>query len=163
VLRYGQSLGYYGTTPMPRIAVPSRQRRERFFEEDEIARLLKACAQSKQPALAAIVQAGLLTGSRKDELLRLRWTDINFSAGLITIRGTKTEKSTRAIPMNQTLYDLLVSLQPDAAKRTGHIFPVGAGAASRKTRSARIPAPCGWPRSPEPTSTPSATPSRATC
>lgn len=50
----------------------------------------------------------LYTGVRKTEALTLRYCDIDFVKALIHIRGTKTEKSNRLIPLFENLKKILI-------------------------------------------------------
>jgi integrase len=47
---------------------------------------------------------------RRGEILKLRWADVDFSRGLITVTHTKTGKD-RTIPMNRVARDELLQLQ----------------------------------------------------
>jgi integrase len=59
---------------VPRIKLEKEpQGRIRWLEPDEEARLLAACAKSKNKHLLAIVIVALETGLRKGELLGLKW------------------------------------------------------------------------------------------
>ena len=62
----------------------------------------------------------LLTGVRRNEGLSVTWEDIDFSNKLIHIRGTKTKKSDRFIPLFSELYPLLDSLPVKKGKIFHH-------------------------------------------
>lgn len=77
-------------------------RRVRFLMPDELQRLLSNCADHLKP----IVTVAAHTGMRKGELLGLKWGQVNFESGIISILDTKN--SERAdIPMNETVRELL--------------------------------------------------------
>lgn len=63
--------------------------RRRFLAEDEIARLLPACGQSKNPYLTTIVTLALNTGMRKGEILGLEWERVDFARGVLALARTK--------------------------------------------------------------------------
>src|SRR5437899_5389725 len=85
---------------------------------DEEARLLAACAKSKNPELVKKVTIALESGLRKGELDGLDWQhNIDMSRGVIRLegrarpdaRGTKSGKR-REVPMRQAVYNILASL-----------------------------------------------------
>jgi integrase len=102
-------------TTVPRFKMAAEQPRERWLTEDEITRLLAACAQSKSPMLAPIVRTGIHTGLRQGELLSLEWANIDFTRCVIALpaRRTKSAKA-RTIPLNRDVYDALAPLRSDA-------------------------------------------------
>jgi integrase len=134
MLRLARKWGYLDQ--VPEIEMPKRpDGRQRYLEEDEITRLLKACGKSKNPYLAAIVTIALNTGMRKTEILELQWQRIDLSSARITLYRTKSGKP-RGVPMNRAVYDALVALQPDEAKRAGLVFARADGRAWGQIRTA---------------------------
>lgn len=67
--------------------------RLRFLSDDERRELLKACRQSDDPRLYAIVLFAITTGARQGELMSLRWRDVRLSADPpeATIEDTKND------------------------------------------------------------------------
>ena len=53
----------------------------------------------------------LYTGCRRSEALSVRWDDINFNSKIIHIRGTKTAKSDRTVPLFPDCEKLLQSVK----------------------------------------------------
>jgi integrase len=71
-------------------------RRRRRISEDEEARLLAVAP----PLLRSMIITALDTGTRQGEMLALRFGDIDFERGLITLRGETTKsKKTRLVPI----------------------------------------------------------------
>jgi integrase len=70
-----------------------------------------------------IVLTAINTGMRRGELLRLKWSDLDWFAGAIRIRETKTGEPRHA-PMNSTVQQALSNLK-DTAKPlpSDYIFP----------------------------------------
>ena len=62
-----------------KLRAPTRPRR--YLTKDEIARLIDACPKDFKPLAIAMVY----TGARKSELTALRWGDIDFERGKITL------------------------------------------------------------------------------
>jgi len=86
-------------------------KRIRYLEKDEIKRLIEACPEHLRP----IVITALNTGMRKQEILKLKWEDIDFKKKIIYVMQTKTGER-REIPVNDFLYDTLTALKK---KRNG--------------------------------------------
>jgi integrase len=94
--------------------------RVRWLETDEQARLLAACAKSKNPHLAAIVTVALETGMRSSETMGLTWEEgIDMTRGVIRLERTKGGRR-REVPMRQAVCDLLAKM-PEP--RTGRLWP----------------------------------------
>jgi integrase len=68
--------------------------------------------------LADIVTVALYTGMREDELLRLKWADVNRSVAEITVRSTNVNptkgKTTRGVPMTTKVKATLAKLYMEA-------------------------------------------------
>jgi integrase len=63
--------------------------RVRFLSENERKELLLACEESSNEYLYLIVLLALTTGARKNEILKLKWEDIDFDKNLIFLHETK--------------------------------------------------------------------------
>jgi integrase len=98
--------------------------RLRFLSDEEIPELLKACDYvrefkngkmeiQKQKHLKSLLILALNTGCRKEEILSLKWKQVDLKLGLLTLDKTKNGEK-RHIPINETLAVLLVDL--DKAK-----------------------------------------------
>lgn len=112
---------------VPEIELPKApEGRTRFLSEDEIARLLAACAQSTIPHLSAITTLAIHTGMRKGEIMGLTWErvdlgrDMGFNAR-ITLYHMKNGKP-RGVPLNATAIRALESVEPDPSRREGRVF-----------------------------------------
>jgi integrase len=93
-------------------------KRVRFLMPDEIRDLLSNCADHLKP----IVTVALHTGMRKGELLGLKWEQVNFDQGIITLTDTKNNER-RDLPMNETVKAML-----QATERKGdYVFCNGEG------------------------------------
>jgi len=78
----------------------------RYLSKEQIPNLLKACKMSAAEHLYPIVFIALNTGMRLDEILKLRWRDIDLANGYIHIEKAKGGKR-RDIPLNSELTKLL--------------------------------------------------------
>jgi integrase len=134
MLRLGRRWGYL--SQVPEIDMPKKpEGRRRFLDEAEIGRLLEACRESRNPYLTAITTLALHTGMRKAEILGLEWARVDLSTSRLTLYKTKSGKP-RGIPINRAVYDALVALEPDQARREGLVFARRNGAAWGQIRSA---------------------------
>jgi integrase len=99
-----------GENPVNRIQKPKLPRgRVRFLDKDEMARLLKACHASPCVLLAPLVVLAISTGARRGELLKLKWSNIDWVTGQIRLEITKNGYS-RAVPLAGRAHALLTEL-----------------------------------------------------
>jgi integrase len=92
-------------------------RRRRRISEDEEARLLAVAP----PHLRSMLITALDTGTRQGEMLALRFGDIDFARGLITLRGETTKsRKTRLVPIATARLRAVLEwlqLEADGAKK----------------------------------------------
>lgn len=95
-------------------------RREHFLSGEEIQALLDACdsnvvsitgkkIEQKQAHLKPIIIFALNTGCRKEEILSLKWENVDMKHGFINLIQTKNGER-RQIPINDTLREMLKGL-----------------------------------------------------
>ncbi len=98
-------------------------KRERFLSEDELRRLGKAIDETEKaggnPKATAIIRLLALTGARKSEILKLKWTEVDFDQGFLRLRDSKT--GPKAIPIGKSALAIL-SDQPHLAG-SDYVFP----------------------------------------
>jgi len=75
----------------------------RVLSPEEISRLTEACP----PAILPVFLCALHTGARLQEVLNLRWADINSGERNIHILKTKTDRD-RRVPINDRLWEVLL-------------------------------------------------------
>jgi len=76
--------------------------RERILTKDEAGRLIAAAS----PDIQAVLIVALGTGMRRGEILALKWTDLDFVRGVITITSSKSGKG-RKVPMSGAVAEAL--------------------------------------------------------
>jgi integrase len=93
------------------------QKRERFLSPAEIARLGEALANVKEKASADAIRLLLLTGARKSEVLKARWSEFDLTSGvwIKPSAHTKTKKDHR-VPLSAPARLLLSELRSEADK-----------------------------------------------
>lgn len=111
------------------IPVAHETMRTTVLSLDDEKKLLAQCGTSKRRHLKALIIAALDSGCRQGELLRLKWSDIDFqghSFQVISYKG-KTVKS-RVVPMTKRLREVLLDLRAKPST-----------AAFRKLKTGEIP------------------------
>ena len=83
--------------------------RERYLTSDEANALRLACECSPNPRLGQIVGLLLLTGARKSELLKAKWSDIDLEQRTWTLNMTKNGRG-RHVPLSQAAMDIIHQL-----------------------------------------------------
>ena len=73
---------------------------------DQLSRLLTAIEASSHAYAGKIMKLALYTGMRRGEMFKLKWTDIDFERGFITLRDPKGGPDQK-IPLNDAARDLL--------------------------------------------------------
>jgi integrase len=86
--------------------------RVRYLTDDEEARLLEAAPDW----LAPLITVAIHTGMRRGELLRLKWSDVDFVSGTIFVRVSKSGEG-RRIPLSPTAHRTLVALRDARRER----------------------------------------------
>lgn len=107
------------------ISLADERRRERILTRDEEARLLNACA-DQRAHLRPIIICALDTGMRRGEILQLRWRDVDFKNGVITVQAfnTKTMRE-RQLSMTTRLVIELEKLYEQSPKHAeGLVFGI---------------------------------------
>jgi len=94
----------------------ARIRRFRYLTPKEITQLLEMASSSELHVLLAVAA---YTGMRLSEILRLRWSDVDFASGRILARGhkgsTQARETPRYIPLHDRLRGILVAHRKESA------------------------------------------------
>ncbi|NOZ71257.1 MAG: site-specific integrase, partial [Chloroflexi bacterium] len=126
--------GWLDDTPMRKVKKPALPRgRVRFLSDDttdkhgntidgERTRLLKACAESKNPYLYTVVVLALSTGMRQGEIMGLTWDDVDLHQGRATLHKTKNGER-RVVPLAGKALELLKDHNKVRSLQTNLLFP----------------------------------------
>ncbi|MEO7859215.1 MAG: site-specific integrase [Nitrospirales bacterium] len=87
-----------GPNPAQRIKKFSEVKRDRFITPDELPHLLAALQQEPNPYVRGAFFVSLLTGARRNEVLSMRWADLDMGQAVWRIPETKADRPHR-IPM----------------------------------------------------------------
>ena len=108
--------------PFEKVKIEKPQnKKERWISREEERRLLDAAL----PWLREIVLFAFNTGMRQDEILSLRWPQVDLSRRAMTLLETKN-KEKRTIPINQTVLELLKA-KSKVRSISGYVFTSQAG------------------------------------
>jgi integrase len=78
-----------GENPFVGITLFPEKPRDRFLSRDEATKLLLKLETEADDTLRDFVKLSLFTGIRKSNLMALRWQDVDFNSGILTIPDTK--------------------------------------------------------------------------
>jgi integrase/recombinase XerD len=112
-------LGRLRENPVARVSKAREARHTRVaLSKEEARRLIDAAG----PALRPLIMAGLYTGARRGELLRLTWADMNFESGTIALFRPKVGNASR-IPLHPRLAEELRRLREGRARTQNRAVP----------------------------------------
>ena len=110
-------------SPMRKVKKPKESRgRVRFLDDDERAKLLKACKESSNAWLYPCVILALSTGMRQAELMGLKWFDVNLKDGYLILHETKNGER-RRVPLAGHGLELLLEHAKIRRLDTNLLFP----------------------------------------
>lgn len=99
--------GWVEHNPCAKVTKPKEPRgRVRFLDDDERERLLLACRESASPDLYPAVLLALSTGARQQEVLGLRWPQVDLGRRVAILHETKNGER-RVLPLAGPALDLL--------------------------------------------------------
>lgn len=118
----GADWGYVpaGTNPARGIKRFKETKRDRWVQPDELPRLAQAIDAEESPFVRGAIWCYLLTGVRKNELLPIRWEDVDIEARTMYIRQTKNG-APFVCHMNAPALEILRGLPRFAGNP--HVFP----------------------------------------
>jgi integrase len=85
------------------------QARDRWVTHNELPRVIDAIDLEADPFVRAAFWLYLLTGVRRQELLSAKWTDIDFSTRIFSIRENKSGRA-HHVPLSQPAIEILGKL-----------------------------------------------------
>jgi integrase len=99
-----------GPNPAHGVETVRGEAADRVLSTDELRALGKALAdrEALRPAAVAAVRLIALTGLRRDEAVRLRWSEVDELGSCLRLEATKTGRSTR--PIGKAALDVIKAL-----------------------------------------------------
>jgi integrase len=116
--------GWRADNPVRGLERNEEQKRQRYLKPDELARLMAALAEHEDRQAAHIISLLLLTGARKNEVLSLRWRDLDLEEGkwIKPSAHTKTRRE-HHLDLGNDAVKLLRSIKSPAIREDGYVFP----------------------------------------
>jgi len=100
-------------------SLPENNQRTRHLSFDEEDRLFSKLTGDRE-YLRTLVTVAIYAGPRRGELLRLRWSNVDFDLNTINFKETKTNKD-RSVPMEPIVREALLELR-DSAGDVEYVF-----------------------------------------
>ena len=123
-------------SPMRGVGKPPEPRgRVRFLSDDERARLLEACKESRNPFLYPVTVLALSTCMRRGEILGLRWGNVDLQRGRIALFETKNRER-RSVSLAGHALELMKGLSKVRRIDTDLVFPGSDGTRPATLREA---------------------------
>ena len=119
ITNYGAANGLTSALPFKVKKPKVDNKKTEFLSPDELKRLLTAIEADPDPQIRTIMKLALFTGMRRSELLKLKWQDIDFERGFITIRNPKGGQD-EIVPMND---DARAVIESHDRTRSSYVFP----------------------------------------
>ncbi len=91
------------------VVPPSLARRNDSLQKEQLA-LWFANVRECSPVMSAYLQALLLTGARRNEMVLLKWSDVDFTWKTMTLYDTEDASGERTIPLTPYVATLLDAL-----------------------------------------------------
>lgn len=113
--KWAEANGFISASPWKNIVIPKNfsEREIVVFSQEDIKKILTSCSGYKKD----IILLAYRTGMRIGEILVLKWADINFNEGFLTVRRTlsgyneitapKTKKSCRRVDLDKITLEML--------------------------------------------------------
>ncbi|MBP6733930.1 MAG: site-specific integrase [Chromatiaceae bacterium] len=115
--------GWVEANPLVKVTKPKEPRgRMRFLSDDERERLLAACRASASPDLYPAVILALSTGARQQEVMGLRWPQVDLGRKVATLLDTKNGE-VRVLPLAGLALALLRERSKVRRLGTDLVFP----------------------------------------
>lgn len=90
---------------------------------EQLQNLLKAIGESEDLVAANMMRIALFTGMRRGEMFKLKWDDIDFHKGFISLRDPKG-KEPQKIPLNDSAKSVFESI---SRHKSGFVFTMNNG------------------------------------
>ncbi|MBK1716663.1 tyrosine-type recombinase/integrase [Thiocystis violacea] len=115
--------GWIESNPLLKVTKPKEPRgRVRYLSDAERERLLEACQAGGNPDLYLAVVLALSTGARQQEIMGLRWGQVDFARRVAILEETKNDER-RALPLTGLALERLRERAKVRRLDTDLVFP----------------------------------------
>ncbi len=98
---------YEGNNPVKKVTRPKiNNMREITLTQEQAVKLIEALNEYPDKLMSNLVKLALFTGMRKNELLKLKWKDVDSKKGFIYIRNPKSGRD-EVIPLNNSAIEVI--------------------------------------------------------
>lgn len=111
---------FSGKNPASGIAKNTEKTRKRFLQAEELQRFFEAVAQEQNPIIRDYILMSLLTGARRNNVLAMRWSEIDLKRAEWTIPVTKNGDPL-TVPLVDDALQILRSIKQD--NQSEFVFP----------------------------------------
>ena len=122
IFNFAVDMGYVDASPVKGVKRYPDNRRDRFLSPAELARLGDVLARlerdGRDPRHIAILRLLALTGARKNEIARLRWSELDLDRGMLRLKDSKT--GPKVIPLGAAALELIAAIPPNGSR---YLFP----------------------------------------
>jgi integrase len=126
-----RKLGLYsGPNPADGIEAYKENKRARFLQAGELPKFFAALAADDSPTFRDFVMLALLTGARRENVLTMRWADLDLAGGLWRLPGSATKNSEPLdVPLVPQAVAILKARRPaeDAENVSPYVLPAARG------------------------------------
>ena len=117
--------GYLDNNPAKGIKDNKEKSRERFLKSGELPRLFAALDGEPNGNFRDYFLLALLTGARRNNVVAMRWADLDLNGGEWVIPRTKNGEPQR-VPLVPEAVAILAARQEAAADGARYVFPLRA-------------------------------------
>ena len=122
IFNFAVEYGFITQSPVRGVKRYRDNRRDRFLSPAELGRLGDVLSELEKdggdPRHIAILRLLALTGARKNEIARLRWSELDLERGLLRLRDSKT--GPKIIRLGIAALELVAALKPNGSI---YLFP----------------------------------------
>jgi integrase len=111
--------GYPGENPASGVKPFKETKRDRFIQSDELPRFFKALAEDTSEDFKHFVLLSLLTGARRNNVLAMRWQELDLESATWRIPDTKNDEP-QLVALVPEAVEILRKRNP---QDTGQVFP----------------------------------------
>lgn len=126
---------FSGENPCVGIELFDETERERYLQEDELPAFFKALGEIRDENFKDYIGVSLFTGARRENVLGMRWKDIDFGTGIWTIQSEVSKSGiSLSIPLTAVVIEILKQRKLRLGQLGEFVFPA-------KSKSGYISAP----------------------
>jgi integrase len=120
-------VGFQGKNPAHGIKKFTEKSRDRFLSKEEIGRFLEALEREPSDTIRDFFMVALLTGTRKQEILNMRWADIDFKEGTWNLTDPIKSRDPQKVILSGPVIEILQLREDKNPNGLPWVFPGKSG------------------------------------